>query len=155
MSVFEFQIKPISKEIGVSSDLNYIHDSDLTEETFFLYAAKHYDNPACYSLDEFYQDLTIPLHVKKLFTRYHINGVLKDRLILNHIISFYNVFSNQAATKILFYKIEPKYHSYLKTFLVYLNRCPDYVKFNGKILNIKRDIVSDETLLATLVEVSK
>ena len=48
--------------------------------------------------------------------------VLKERLIINHLVTFYNVFESKAATRILFYKVEKEFHPILKTFLVYLNR---------------------------------
>lgn len=109
---------------------------ELNEKTFLLFAMKHYDNPQCAGIEEFNEDLSIPIHLKKLLTRYHVNGVLKERLIINHIISFFNVFEPMAAAKILFFKLDPHHHSYLKTFLVYLNRCPEHISINGQLLNI-------------------
>mgnify|MGYP003640101670 FL=1 len=53
---------------------------------------------------------------------------MKERLILNHVIVFYNVFTPEAATRILFLKIDDKFYSILKTFLVYLNYMPDVVR---------------------------
>ena len=54
----------------------------------------------------------------------YILVILKERLIINHLVTFYNVFENHAATRILFYKVEKEYHPVLKTFLVFLNRIP-------------------------------
>ena len=131
--------------------VNYIHDKiDLTDKTILLYAARHYDNPHCHDIDEFYNDLQIPLHLKKLFTRYHVNGVLKDRLILNHIIGFFNVFNSGAAAKILFFKMDEKYYPYLKAVLVALNRCPEGMTINGKYISITNDITADVILLSRL-----
>ncbi len=122
---------------------------DLNDSNFILFAAKHYDNPHCYDMDEFYKDLSTPIHVKKLFTRYHQNGILKDRLLLNHVVSFYNVFSSYAATKILFFKTEKKYYTYLKTVLTYLDRCPTSVIINSKEINLS-DISIDDAMLKQL-----
>ena len=97
---------------------------ELNEENFLLYAIKNYDNPECKSMAEFEEDLSRFVYLKRLFRKYHKTGELKERLILNHLITFYNVFGVQAATKILFYKIEPELHYVLKTFLVYLNYVP-------------------------------
>lgn len=136
-------ISPVKK-------VKYINDSfNLTESNFLLYAAKNYDNPQCTELDEFLSDLQVPLHLKKLFTRYSTHGILKDRLILNHVISFFNVFSPFAACKILFFKLDSKHYKYLKTVLIYLNRCPDYVYINGQLLNIE-EMEIDEVLLKRL-----
>jgi hypothetical protein len=93
----------------------------LTESNFLLYAMHHYDNPQCSSVDEFEEDLKRFLYLKKLFSRYKNNGELRERLILNHIIVLYNVF-NEAATDMLFLKLEKEYEPQLVTFLIYLNR---------------------------------
>jgi hypothetical protein len=97
----------------------------LNDETYVMYAMKHYTNPQCTSVEEFNDDLNRIKYLKRLFKKYINNGVLKDRLIMNHIIIFYNVFGIEAATRLLFYKIEEEYHSMLKTFLVYLNFLPE------------------------------
>lgn len=113
---------------------------ELNEENFLLYAIKNYDNPECKSMAEFEEDLNRFVYLKRLFRKYHKTGELKERLILNHLITFYNVFGVQAATKILFYKIEPELHYILKTFLVYLNYVPHEVsKENIRILEIDMD----------------
>ncbi|HIJ11153.1 TPA: hypothetical protein HA278_03800 [Candidatus Woesearchaeota archaeon] len=97
----------------------------LNDETYVMYAMKHYTNPQCTSVEEFNDDLNRIKYLKRLFKKYINNGELKDRLIMNHIIIFYNVFGIEAATRLLFYRIEEEYHSMLKTFLVYLNFLPE------------------------------
>jgi len=49
-------------------------------------------------------------------------------LILNHLIVIYNVFENEAATRMLFFRVEKKFYSILKPFLIFLNRLPEKVK---------------------------
>lgn len=113
---------------------------ELNEENFLLYAIKNYDNPECKSMVEFEEDLNRFVYLKRLFRKYHKTGELKERLILNHLITFYNVFGVQVATKILFYKIEPELHYILKTFLVYLNYIPEeYTQEQVKFLKISLD----------------
>jgi len=113
---------------------------ELNEENFLIYAIKNYDNPECKSMTEFEEDLNRFVYLKRLFRKYHKTGELKERLILNHIITFYNVFGVHAATKILFYKIETELHYILKTFLVYLNYIPNEVPKNEMyILNVDMD----------------
>jgi len=111
-------------------------NSNLTNDNFLLYAAKFYDNPNCESIDEFYYDLSIPLHIKKLFTRYSMNSDLRERIILNHFVAILNVFPVIAATKILFLKSDSKHFSLIKTVLTYLNRCPSAILINSNIINI-------------------
>ena len=93
----------------------------LSENTFTMFAMKYYDNPQCIGMDEFQEDLNRIKYIKRLFRKYQNSGMLRERLILNHIIILYNVFGPYASSRILFYKIEEDMHSILKTFLIYLN----------------------------------
>ena len=111
---------------------------ELNDATYLTYAMHNYVNLQCTGAEEFGEDLSIPIHLKKLFTRYHINQVLKERLITNHIISFFNVFEPHAAATLLFYKLDPIYYSYLKTFLLVLHRCPESVTFCGTTWDLSK-----------------
>ncbi len=97
----------------------------LTEDNYTYFAMRSYCNPGCLSVDEFHEDLNRTKYLKRLFRRYQATGQLRERLILNHIIIFYNVFGVEPATRLLFFKIEEELHPLLKTFLVYLNYCPE------------------------------
>tara|TARA_R100000008_G_C3574539_1_gene164336 strand:- start:798 stop:1172 length:375 start_codon:yes stop_codon:yes gene_type:complete len=96
----------------------------LDKNNFLMYAMKMYDNPSCTSVDEFHEDLNRIKYVKRLLGKFEAKGLLRERLILNHIIILGNVFGLEATCRILFYKIEEKYHSSLKTFLHYLQYLP-------------------------------
>lgn len=114
---------------------------DLTEDNFIMYAMKAYSSPHCI-MSEFESDLKRTKYLKRLFRRYKITKGLKERLILNHIILLYNVFNAEAATRILFFRIDEKDYDILKTFLIYLNYMPEKVKgINGK------DIISSDILI--------
>jgi len=99
---------------------------DLNDENFTIYAMKSYNSPNCI-MSEFEGDLKRTKYLKKLFRKYKKSNILKERLILNHIILIYNVFGIEAATRILFYKIDDRDYDILKTFLLYLNYMPDRV----------------------------
>lgn len=118
----------------------------LNENNFLLYAMHHYDNPQCYSIDEFEEDLKKFLYLKKLFSRYKRDNELRERLILNHIIVLYNVFGD-ATTNMLFFKIEEEYWSALVTVLVYLNRMPESLPEYS--INLS-DITLDEKIIQAL-----
>jgi len=90
---------------------------DLSEDTFDEYAVKNYRNPNCTSVLEFLDDLKTLKYVKRLINR----SDLKERLILNHIISLSNVFGVEATVNMLHYKIEKKNHHKLNAFLIFLN----------------------------------
>lgn len=121
----------------------------LNEGNFLIYAMHHYDNPQCHSLTEFEEDLKKILYLKKLLSRYKNNGELRERLILNHIIVLYNIFG-EAATHMLFYKVEEPFWDVLVTFLVYLERMPDAIPEYGIKLS---DIILDETVIAKLRDI--
>jgi len=98
--------------------------NELTNENYLMFALLHYDNPHCVDIKEYFEDVRKLKYIKRLFNRYKEDDVLKERLILNHIISFYNVFEYEAATRLLFFRVGEQYHSLLKTFLVFLNKMP-------------------------------
>ena len=102
---------------------------DLNEKNYLHFAMKFYDNRQCTSVEEFNEDLNKIKYVKRLFNRFLETGELRTNLILNHLIVIYNVFENEAATRMLFFRVEKKFYSILKPFLIFLNRLPE--KVNG------------------------
>lgn len=110
----------------------------LTEQNFDIFAARHYDN-VFYDTIEFQLDLKRFAYIKRLFNLYLKTGELKDRLIINHLVIIYNLWSS-AATPMLFVKLRG-YESILKTFLVFMERMPE------RILGVgleKRDIFNED-----------
>ena len=93
----------------------------ITPQNVIMYAIKNYDNPQCEGEKEFEDDLKRFKYIKRLLRRYYETGVLKERLLLNHLIVLNNVFSPEAATTLLLYKIQPTYWPALKSFLIFLN----------------------------------
>ena len=93
----------------------------ITPQNVVMYAIRNYDNPQCEGEKEFEDDLKRFKYIKRLLRRYYETGVLKERLLLNHLIVLNNVFSIEAATTLLLYKIQPSYWPALKSFLLYLN----------------------------------
>ena len=95
--------------------------SKLTPENINMFAMKHYDNPTCVDEKEFLDDMKRFKYLKRLFRKYETSRELKARLIINHIIILSNVFGVDAATTLLFFKIEKNHWTLLKTFLVFLS----------------------------------
>jgi hypothetical protein len=62
-----------------------------------------------------------------LLKKYESTGVLKTHLILNHLTVLFNVF-NDAAIPLLFYNLDTNLWPVIKSFLIFLNRIPDYPK---------------------------
>lgn len=101
----------------------YIHE--LNNKNFLIFAIKHYENPTACTEEDFYDDLKRFKYVKRWLKKYHQSGDMNTHLLLNHILIILNCW-NEAAIPMFFYKIDSEYWSYLKSFLVYLNRIPEY-----------------------------
>ena len=99
-------------------------ENNLNAKNFVLYAAKHYDNPGCESIEEFHDDLNRFKYIKRLFTKYQETGEIKERLVLNHLIALYNLFGAIPTTRMLFLKLDGNWEL-LKPFLVYLGYMPE------------------------------
>ena len=114
---------------------------ELNKDNFLLFAIRYYENPNSSTQEEFQEDLKRFKYVKRWLKKYHDSGTINSHLLLNHIIVIFNCW-NDAAIPMLFYKIEPQYWEYLKSFLVFLDRVPswprselDNIKSNINILN--------------------
>lgn len=116
---------------------------ELNEDNYILFAIKYYDNPQAVTREDFFEDLSRFKYVKKLLRKYVKTGELKVDLLINHFIIIFNVF-NDASIPLLFFKLERELWSSIKTFLLFLNRIPDYPK------SFLDDIPIDENCLNIL-----
>jgi hypothetical protein len=122
--------------------------SKLNNNNFILYVSKYYENPQCNSMDEFNEDLNRIKYIKRLLRKYIKTGILRERLILNHLIILQNVFGPKVTSRILFFKVDEELYSELKTFLVYLKYLPDSIPeadlekipLDNKIVSALREI---------------
>ncbi len=101
--------------------------NELNEDNFLLFAIKHYENPQAVTKEDFDRDLNHFKYIKRLLKRYKNTGQLKTHLLINHFTILYNIFG-EATTPMLFYKIESELWSVMKTFVIFLNRLPQYPK---------------------------
>ena len=111
--------------------------SELTEDNFLLFAIKNYENPQAVTKEDFDKDLNHFKYIKRLLKRYKNTGQLKTHLLLNHFIILYNIFG-EAATPMLFFKIEQDLWASMKTFIMFLGKLPEYPK--SSIHNIQPDL---------------
>jgi hypothetical protein len=98
---------------------------ELNSNNFIIFAIKNYENPNSSTKEDFEDDLKRFKYVKRWLKKYHETGDMNGHLLLNHIIIIFNCWGS-AAVPMLFHKIDKDYWTYLKTFLVYLNRIPEY-----------------------------
>tara|TARA_R100001530_G_C4179944_1_gene119127 strand:- start:95 stop:475 length:381 start_codon:yes stop_codon:yes gene_type:complete len=99
--------------------------TELNDENFLLFAIKYYENPQAVTREDFDKDLKHFKYIKRLLKRYKSSGELKIHLLINHFTILYNIFGD-ATTPMLFYKIEKNLWGPVKTFVVFLNKLPDY-----------------------------
>ncbi len=109
---------------------------ELNEGNYLLFAIKFYNNPQAVTRDDFEADLKRIRYIKRLLKRYKNTGELKVHLILNHLIILFNVFDD-ATVPLLFYHLEQDLWPSIKSFLVFLNRIPEYPR--TKINDIELD----------------
>ena len=102
-------------------------NTKLTKSNFKLYCAQNYYNVAGLDEDQFKSDLKLISQLKRMISDYVNNGEIKDRLILNNIITISNLFGPEHTVRMLFFKIENKYYPALKTFCKYLHIMPQSV----------------------------
>ena len=100
---------------------------ELNEGNFLLFAIKNYENPQAVTKEDFDKDLNHFKYIKRLLKRYKNTGVLKTHLLLNHFIVLYNIFG-EAATPMLFHKIEEDLWPSMKSFIMFLNKLPEHPK---------------------------
>lgn len=94
---------------------------EINDDNLLIFASRHYYNPKCIDVEEFYEDLNKFKYVKRLVNRYNESGKLAERLILNHLIVIFNVFGVEASIKILKYKLNDNHWKVIKPFLIFLN----------------------------------
>ena len=99
--------------------------SELNKDNFILFAIKNYENPRSSTQEDFEEDLSRFKYVKRWLRKYHESGTVNSHLLLNHILIIFNCWQD-AALPMFFFKMEPEYWPYLKSFFVYLDRLPEY-----------------------------
>jgi len=114
---------------------------ELNEKNHLLFAIKYYENPQSVTVDDFMEDMKKFKYLKRLLKRYLKTGTLRTNLILNHLIILFNVFGD-GTLPLLMYKLEREYWSAIKTFLLYLNRYPDYMEGSLGSVEIDQTIQS-------------
>ena len=97
-----------------------------------------FEDPMYFKDDERFRYKENKDYIKRLLKRYKNTGVLKTHLILNHLTVLFNVFDD-AATPLLFYNLEEDLWPAIKSFLIFLNRVPEYPK--SHIHGIPEDMV--------------
>ena len=116
----------------------------ITPDNVMMYAIRHYDNPQCEGEKEFNDDLKRFKYIKRLLRKYYETNILKERLLLNHIIVLNNVFGATASTTLLLFKIQREYWPALKSFLIFLNTITedelDHIERDEEVLKLLREL---------------
>ena len=123
---------------------------DLNDESFLIYAAKHYDRPHILQ-SEFEDDLKRIKYVKRLLRKYRQTGEFKERLVLNHVIILSNVFGVEATTNMLFFKVDQEDYPLLKTILIYLNYMPSRLNVSFDKYYVRQEQIPVDLKIANIL----
>ena len=120
---------------------------ELNADNFLIFAIKNYENPEAITVEDFEKDLNHFRYIKRLLKKYKSGGDLKIHLLINHFIILYNIFGD-ATTPMLFFKIEKDLWPCLKSFVVFLDRLPEYPR------SYIHDMEADEYCIQELKRIS-
>jgi len=111
--------------------------STLDSNNFELFAAQFYRNPQCTSPDEFYKDLKKLKSIRRQLSTYYSTDkkTLNERLLLNNIISFFNVFEKDCAIILMLHKIPLDFFPAIKAVLHFLA----FIDINNELIEIQLD----------------
>ena len=116
--------------------------NELNDGNFLLFAIRNYENPQAVTKEDFDKDLNHFKYIKRLLKRYKNTGQLKTHFLINHFIVLYNIFGD-ATTPMLFYKIEKELWDVMKTFIIFLNKMPDYPKSHIHDIPVDLDCLAE------------
>lgn len=100
----------------------------LNSNNFRMFAIQHYDNPQALDEDEFNRDMHLFTLIKRMLSLYNKNGELNERLLLNYVVTLYNLFGPLATSKMLFYYMPEEHYETLKTVLAFLGYLPEQIE---------------------------
>ncbi len=127
---------------------------ELNDGNYMIYAAKAYERPGAVQ-SEFEEDLGRIAYIKRLLSKYQSTGQLKERLLLNHLVIFLNVFGILPGNRILFLKLDKTDWSVVKPFLIFIDSLVPVVQ-NIRGIDIHTDeIPLDKRAIEALRQVSK
>lgn len=115
---------------------------ELNEDNYLLFAIRNYDNPQAATKEDFFEDLRRFKYIKRLLKKYSKGEEIKLNLLLNHIIILYNVFG-EAATPLLFFKMEKEFWSILKSLMIFLSRYPEPDTTSLRKIKINDEIIEE------------
>lgn len=118
----------------------------ISDDNFLDYCQLYYTNQHCHSIDEFLEDLKIIKYIKVLLRKHIMQKDINEQLLINHFISFYNVFDHEKASQIIFFRLEDYYWPAARAVFDYLGKTPNnFISSDHKRIYTE-DIVSCEQL---------
>lgn len=89
-------------------------------DLFTEYALKYYTVTYRVSKKDFLDDLNRLVYIKAMLTKRDRGLKLNVKLLVNNFIIFYNVFEQDAATRMLEMRFQPEYHPAINAVLTFL-----------------------------------
>ena len=109
-----------------------------TDQEYFQWAMKSYDNPSAITIDDFNKDLSHVVTIKKAVRKYKTDSKTLRRLV-NQVVIYYNMF-NTTGTELLMYKVtEDDILECLIPIILYLGRSTPTV--DAKRVSLNTEII--------------
>lgn len=117
----------------------------INEQTFKFYAIKSYDNPYCFNDAEFNDDLKKISTIMRSISWSNGGNDINIKLLVNNVISFYNVFEHYSASLLMNFKMNDDHKPKMNSILYFLSlpllgNCEYDILFHRKITNEYRNI---------------
>lgn len=92
----------------------------LTRDNYKVLAGQAYTNPSCVSVEEFEDDLSTHLLVKRLAGKIARGSSKNLRLLTNHVVCFANNFELPFVKQLLLFETDPDERSVILSVMLYL-----------------------------------
>lgn len=87
------------------------------------------------SIEDVIEDMSRVRYIKRLLQRRFVDGYLKHNLIINHLITMFNVFHQQFVVNILNDSCNSEEWIIINTYLKFMRRTTDFINVDDGLLD--------------------
>lgn len=98
-------------------------------------AKRAYDKPHSKTLDDFRKDFAKLRYIKRIICKFKKTTKLNERLLVNHLILWFNTFNTKFAFEMLIEEVPLEDYDVLFPILSYLSYLPDNPEYNRIVWN--------------------
>jgi len=121
----------------------------LNKNNFLLYAVKSYENPSCCGVDDFNEDIkafstfkrSLKISIKKIQSNVEDKSL---RSLVNKLVILNNIFGIIPTQRLIYFYMDPMYHSFIYTIYRFLNIA------NDPVVEMDKDAIVLKNILKTI-----